>query len=791
MFNSKKLKDREPQRQLNRSYLSKRVCSYLGTEQRADDDPFLTSHRDENEHEVDNDCDIAIMRKYPRNSLGRISLLSDGTRIAVSDQVEHQRASERDMARRELDPESLMSSDIMRNKVKVNNDCGPTISTEISLDDAGRMVDCNRCMVSDRVRNRHHVDNDPEMAFPTVYYANPLGEVRGAADVDRFAATEWAGNEHQMGINIEPIVSSDRLCKCNLNSLDFAGEGSEPAVSIDFLYKPNLNNLNRLDYAGNGTEAAVSNDFFLYKPNLNRLDYASNGTEAAVSTLYKPNLNRLDYAGKQIKGTDDSLAQPHFESTAFYLREQRSHEDRSGTPTISASDMPFCGLHHSSDSVHECPRCRGNAFCSFENRSPPFHAEFGGVNRCLDTTTDSESCVSFPTPSDDEGYPFMIATPFSGPGYSENKGVDYSDHEGYRGSSFTESPLRGVEYFNLGLHSSRHRSSSVFSRLTFPAKAHSEDDDTPVNFDGHNVEISVDKFKDMVRNHRGFGHQNDYEDFRNKKPQPICYEMEKNQGRSLSIGESNCAGDKGEPTVHFKRRRERGKNKDEIRTGMPVEGSLSNGLSFPQQKRRKLVRPDFSKNEPSHEMGFVVEVSSNLQLSSQDSTFYKDNAGSCEALGGNHKKENNMGQQAGLLQATCQIVSEGIPSEAGSGSDSKGGKAETGQCLSLKNDGANGNEGSTVQLSVAHEPITDEAVVNRASQDPCTESCLNPLETSIAQEGLKVEEVQLSVVLGEKHATEEVTDNGLLPEDCITESCSNMEEAKESTREDDINDSEK
>ncbi|KAJ9707971.1 hypothetical protein PVL29_000167 [Vitis rotundifolia] len=907
LFSSKKLKDLQPQRQLRRSSVSKPVRSSLGKVQRVDATAFITGHREENVHGVNNDLWPAILTEYPGNSLGKISRLPDEASFAVSDQGERQRALERDIGlfistvkdevikipdsgrfttsdrvgndritaeyqekslgkerrasydgryptsdwvekdynvdpdiaqgcirsplkqpndlkpiltterrekslgkertayvgrhstseclgnslgevRRGPDPERFMTSDMIGNEGHVSNDLGPAISTEIPVNpmgDARRVVDDNRFMVSNRVRNRLQVDDDPRVAFPTEYYGNSLGEVRRVTNVHRFATSDWVGNERQMDNNIEPAISTEYL--------------------------------------------------------------------------YKPNLNRLDYSGKQIKGTDNSSAQPYFESSAFCLREQRtSCEDtiatstdpyRSGTPTIHYSGLPSCGLYHSSNSVQECPHCSslGNAFCSPKNESPPFHAESRGVTRCLDITSGFGNCVSSPTPDDYERSCYRTTMPFSGPGYSESKAVEFSDLEGYRGSSFAESSLlpvpllkgendgpapysfrsieetpydygypeashnknkllpkggdgeayaanvplsNEVQYHSRGdlcsleakslnfhennmsdhdvqsrkkirgMYSARQKSrNSVFSRLTFAAELCAEDNDSPVDYNEHNVDTSVNELMDMLHDSSYhwakklrkskplIGHHDNGENIRNKKLKTVYSGMErdqctllpiqKNMDDTLGNGESDHERTKGKSAVHFKRRSETRKNRDEIKTGGFVGSTGSNGLLGAHQKRRKLVRPNFSKNEHSHEKDIIGENTPNLQLSSQESSFSKDNTGSCEASDRNHENKNKVGQQAGLLHAPCQAGCEAISTEARSGSDSKGGrKEESGSGLSLKNEGENGKEGSKIEevnllVTCRDEPIAEESMVHRLSQDHVTESCSNVQESSL------------------------------------------------------------
>lgn len=771
----------------------------LGKERMAYVGRHSTSDWFGNECNAHSDLGAVISTEYTRSSLK----LSNDDRFEMSGRSGNQLDSGNDdlgpaisveclgnslgEVRRGPDPERFMTSDRIGNEGQVNDDLGPAISTEIPvnpLGDARRVVDDNRFMVSNRVRNQLQVDDDPRMAFSTEYYRNSLGEARRVTNVDRFAKSDWVGNECQMDNNIEPAISTEYL--------------------------------------------------------------------------YKPNLNRLDYSGKQIKGTDNSSAQPYFESSAFCLREQRtSCEDtiatstdpyRSGTPTIHYSGLPSCGLYHSSNSVQECPHCSslGNAFSSPKNKSPPFHAESRGVTRCLDITSGLGNCVSSPTPNDYECSCYRTTMPFSGPGYSESKAVEFSDLEGYRGSSFAgsllpvpllkgendgpapysfwpieETPydygypeashyknkllpkggdgeayaanvplsnevqchsqgdLCSLEAKSLNFHEnnmsdhdfqsrkkfrgmySAHQKSrnSVFSRLTFAAEACAEDNDSPVDYNEHNVDTSVDERMDMLHDSSYhwakklrkskplIGHHDNGENIRNKKLKTIYSEMErdqctlfpiqKNMDATLGNGESDHERTKGKPAVHFKRRSETGKNRDEIKTGGFVESTGSNGLLGAHQKRRKLVRPNFSKNEPSPEKDVIGENTPNLQLSSQESSFSKDNTGSCEASDRNHENKKNVGQQAGLLHASCQAGCEAISTEAKSGSDSEGGrKEESGSGLSLKNEGENGKEGSKIEeanLSVTcrDESIAEESMGHGLSQDHVTESCSNVQESSL------------------------------------------------------------
>ena len=467
-------------------------------------------------------------------------------------------------------------------------------STEIPVNYLGDA----RFITSNRERNRGHLDDDPGMAFPTKYYGNSLGDLRGVANVDR----------SQTDNDTEPVISTDYLYKPNLSRLEHSGR--QPYFeSSAFCLSEQRTSFDITSGFGNCVSSPTPDDYECFRPRI-PIPFSGPGYSESNAVEFSDleGYRGLSFAGSSLLPVS-LLKSENVGPATYSLRSIDETRHDYGYPEASHDKNKLlprsgnCEAYAANVSLSNEVQCHSQGhLCSLEAESMTFHEK------------------------------------------------NTSDHEFQ-----SRQKLRGM-------YSAREKSrNSVFSRLTFAAKASAENEqkvDTSVNELMTILHDSSYHWAKKLRKSKPLtGHDNG-ENFR-KKPRSVYSKMERGQGMLLPIqenmdatlgdGESNCETAKGQPPVHFKRRSETRKSKDETKMGGFVENPGSNnGLPGTCQKRRKLVRPNFSKNEPSHEKNAIGEITPNPELPSQESSSSEENTQKSGTLDGN---ENEGPEEAGFLDA--------------------------------------------------------------------------------------------------------------------------------------------
>lgn len=238
----------------------------------------------------------------------------------------------------------------------------------------------------------------------------------------------------------------------------------------------------------------------------------------------------------------------------------------------------------------------------------------------------------------------------------------------------------------------KNRKTSVFSRLSLaPAVVYEE----------HDGDSSVDEVMAMLQqSHHQWGktkksktlmkRRDDAQNVRNKiqttscpKPERDCFDMniKKMKMNSPSVvgenvyqtAESSLFVDsehlsaEWSPFVDFKRRSEVRKTDDDTKNRGCYKIAGSDRSLGVQRKRRKLIRPDFSKKESSNEQGTNDDVSRCIDVFSQESSVSKGEQSSCEALVGSQDNATKLSQSVVICSSSgeCKniIVERGLDSE--------------------------------------------------------------------------------------------------------------------------------
>ncbi|EXC24770.1 hypothetical protein L484_018484 [Morus notabilis] len=226
---------------------------------------------------------------------------------------------------------------------------------------------------------------------------------------------------------------------------------------------------------------------------------------------------------------------------------------------------------------------------------------------------------------------------------------------------------------------------SVFSRLAFAPDAHLSGHNAEIHYEVSNSSKSVHGIMEMLdKNHNQWvklkkskpgNKQDDVENLRNKrkvtsscKAEKDCLRVSAKDKQSLPAGadvinvDCSLAGAEdmegvfsmekvtqlGEamPFFNFKRRSEMRKLHHDGGTTYCNVTSEIEGVSVGQQKKRKLVRPNFSKNVSSVHEG-VENYTLILQESAQEIPIMKDKTGGCEASIVNQKDEKEISFHSG------------------------------------------------------------------------------------------------------------------------------------------------
>lgn len=236
------------------------------------------------------------------------------------------------------------------------------------------------------------------------------------------------------------------------------------------------------------------------------------------------------------------------------------------------------------------------------------------------------------------------------------------------------------------------RKTSVFSRLSLAPD---------VVYEEHDGDSSVDEVMAMLQqSHRQWGkikksktlmkRRDDAQNIRNKIQTTSCPKLERDcfdmnikkmkMNSPLIVGEnfyqtaetslfvdSEHLSAEWSPFVDFKRRSEVRKTADDTKNRGCYKIAGSDGSLGVQRKRRKLIRPDFSKKESSNEQGINDDVSRCIDVFSQESSASKGEQSSCEALVGSQDNETKLSQSVVICSSSgeCKniIVERGLDSE--------------------------------------------------------------------------------------------------------------------------------
>lgn len=210
-----------------------------------------------------------------------------------------------------------------------------------------------------------------------------------------------------------------------------------------------------------------------------------------------------------------------------------------------------------------------------------------------------------------------------------------------------------IHEYDIGCGSQNNNSgypkkkSSVFSRLSFMQDSKQENGNNVRN-EGYDFHTSVDAVMERVRlNHNKWMKKRKPKPMHNKaeslkyktqisssrKKEGDCFENAlTNQTMDLSTATEGNAKETAEETcfVDFKHRSKVRKLSDENEIRSSNESEKNENLVFGQQKKRKLIRPNFSKSITSDDKGIDLSASQNLQVpSSLGSYTVKDVKESC------------------------------------------------------------------------------------------------------------------------------------------------------------------
>lgn len=126
------------------------------------------------------------------------------------------------------------------------------------------------------------------------------------------------------------------------------------------------------------------------------------------------------------------------------------------------------------------------------------------------------------------------------------------------------------------------------------------------------------------------------------------------EGKTNRIAESDqMAEPEDKRFVDFKRRSHARKTSEENKIGGSNENCRSEDSGIVQQKKRKLIRPNFSSSTTSDNKDINLGASQNLRVpSSQESSEPKDNSKSCHALAESEENIKKDGEQLDLASQT-------------------------------------------------------------------------------------------------------------------------------------------
>lgn len=242
------------------------------------------------------------------------------------------------------------------------------------------------------------------------------------------------------------------------------------------------------------------------------------------------------------------------------------------------------------------------------------------------------------------------------------------------------------------------RRKSVFSRLSLATDASEEENGDDIGHEAYVGGTSVDEVMAMLRQSHcqltktkkakpSFKGSDNIKNFRYKKQTNFCPKLE-NDCFEMNSEEMNTNGNptfednvsqiegtpvdckhltaEGTPYVNFKRRSEIQKTHNDMkRKGSDIIAG-NDGSSGAQQRRRKLIRPNFSKEKSSNDLGINADVSQSIDVVSDECSVAskdkqessEDKTGNCEDVVGSRDEGKKLSQTVELPHVICPIRGE-------------------------------------------------------------------------------------------------------------------------------------
>ncbi|XP_020417658.1 uncharacterized protein LOC18779826 isoform X2 [Prunus persica] len=209
--------------------------------------------------------------------------------------------------------------------------------------------------------------------------------------------------------------------------------------------------------------------------------------------------------------------------------------------------------------------------------------------------------------------------------------VDHHEHKSFDPDlkSFETSEGRSSDLVN---------NRSVFSRLCLNSDKHVKKNSTDAAYEENDKDSSVDEVMSMVskslydwvksKKSKPPTRRHDVEKFKNKKQTTVHSELDSNYLEMISDKSNMISAtpteDKDDqrseeiPFVDFKRRSKLRKFNGDDKARANDESAGSDGVLGGQHKRRKLIRPNFSDNEPLDDKRKIANTSLIVQVSSKE-----------------------------------------------------------------------------------------------------------------------------------------------------------------------------
>lgn len=231
--------------------------------------------------------------------------------------------------------------------------------------------------------------------------------------------------------------------------------------------------------------------------------------------------------------------------------------------------------------------------------------------------------------------------------------VDHHEHKSFDPDlkSFETSEGRSSDLVN---------NRSVFSRLGLNSDQHVKKNSTDAAYEENDKDSAVDEVMSMLseslydwvksKKSKPPTRRHDVEKFRNKKQTTVHSELDSNYLEMISEKSNMISATPTEdnddqrseeiPFVDFKRRSKLRKFNGDDKARANDESAGSDGVLGGQRKRRKLIRPNFSDNEPLDDKRKIANTSLIVQVSSKESSVGEDANGRTRKLVRPNFREN-------------------------------------------------------------------------------------------------------------------------------------------------------